>query len=188
MNTVVDRRQFLISATAVGGSLAIGVRTLRAGEARSSPIPRVNNEPWLPPETGGVEVNPWVIIGADSSVTIVVNQSEVGQGVLTSNPMMICEELECDWSKVRSVYADPNRHVRENNLYDHLRTDSSSSVRLGRELYQKVGANARERLRLAASLRWDCLVSEVVAKDGMLTRCSTGQTLTSATWRRRPHK
>src|SRR5258708_13153470 len=84
-------------------------------------------------------------------ILIRVNQSDLGQGVLTSNPMMICEELECDWSKVQSVYAEPNRHIREHNLYDHLHTEASSSVRLGRALYQQAGASARERLKPAAA-------------------------------------
>ena len=54
----------------------------------------------------------------------------------------------------RAVYADPHRHVRERNRYDHLVTTSSSSVRLGRALYQQVGASARERLKAAAAEQW----------------------------------
>ena len=87
---------------------------------------------------------------------------------MTSNPMMICEELECDWSKVQAVYADANRHVRENNIYDHLHTDGSSSVRLGRVLYQQAGASARERLKAAAAQQWGVPVAEVTAKNGVL--------------------
>ena len=106
-----------------------------------------------------------------------VNQSEVGQGVLTSNPMMICEELECDWSKVQSVFADPNRHIRENNAYRRLYTAASSSVRLGRELYQQAGASARERLKAAAAQEWGVPVEEVRTANGVLSHSPTGRTL-----------
>lgn len=176
----IHRRDFLIGSTVVAGGLAVGVVAF-ATEEQQSPLAtfqRVNARPWLPSREGGLEINPWVVIAPDSSVTIVVNQTDVGQGVLTSNAMMICEELECDWSKVSSVYADPNRHARENNLYDHLHTDSSSSVRLGRELYQKVGANARERLREAAARRWNVSSGEVSIKNGVLTHEPTQRSLT----------
>ena len=93
------------------------------GRARAS---AGQSQPWLPPAEGGVEINPWIVIGEDDRVLIRVNQSEVGQGVLTSNPMMICEELECDWSKVQSMFADPNRHVRENYAYRRLYTAAAA--------------------------------------------------------------
>jgi isoquinoline 1-oxidoreductase beta subunit len=138
---------------------------------------RVNPQPWLPPAEGGVEINPWIVIGEDDRVLIRVNQSEVGQGVLTSNPMMICEELECDWSKVQAVFADPNRHIRENNSYRRLYTAASSSVRLGRELYQQAGASARERLKAAAAQEWRVPVEEVATANGVLSHPPTGRTL-----------
>ena len=152
MGNEIDRRQFIVATAALGGGMALwlhGCGQQPVEDALS--LARVNPEPWLPPSEGGVEINPWIVIGEDDRVLIRVNQSEVGQGVLTSNPMMICEELECDWSKVQSVFADPNRHVRENNAYRRLYTAASSSVRLGRELYQQAGASARERLKAAAA-------------------------------------
>jgi len=117
------------------------------------------------------------VIAPDDRVLIRVNQSDLGQGVLTSNPMMICEELECEWSKVQSVYAEPNRHVKEHNLYDHLHTEASSSVRLGRVLYQQAGASARERLKAAAAQVWGVPAGEVDAKNSVLTHRPTGRTL-----------
>ena len=144
MVTDLDRREFLITTAIIGGGMALSLHIPETQGAESAGA-RLNARPWLPPSEGGVEVNPWIVIGPDDRVLIRVNQSELGQGVMTSNPMMICEELECDWSKVQSVYAEPNRHVREHDLYDHLHTEASSSVRLGRALYQQAGASARER-------------------------------------------
>jgi isoquinoline 1-oxidoreductase beta subunit len=117
------------------------------------------------------------VIGPDDRVLIRVNQSELGQGVMTSNPMMICEELECDWSKVQSVYADPNRSLRDQIPYNRLRTGASSSVRLGRVAYQQAGASARERLKTAAAEEWRVPVSEVETSNGVLTHKASGRTL-----------
>jgi isoquinoline 1-oxidoreductase subunit beta len=175
--TQSNRREFLIATAAVGGGMALALY-LREGRTEPQTVGnRVNSRPWLPPAEGGVEINPWVVIGPDDRVLVRVNQSELGQGVLTSNPMMICEELECDWAKVQAVYADPNRHIRQNRAYDHLHTDASSSVRLGRVLYQQAGASARERLKAAAAQRWGVPVAEVTTKDGVLTHNSTGRRL-----------
>ena len=177
MTTAIDRRTFLVATAAVGGGMGLWLYLKDAESAVEIVRSRVNAKPWLPPTEGGVEVNPWIVIAPDDRVLIRVNQSELGQGVLTSNPMMICEELECDWSKVESVFADPNRHLREKKLYDRLLTSASSSVRLGRVLYQQVGASARERLKAAAALEWGVPVAEIETKNSVLTHKPTGRTL-----------
>jgi isoquinoline 1-oxidoreductase beta subunit len=176
MTNDMDRREFLVTTAVVGGGLALSL-TLPQARAAEAVKSALNPRPWLPPIEGGVEVNPWIVIGPDDRVLIRVNQSDMGQGVLTSNPMMICEELECDWSKVQSMYAEPNRHVREHDLYDHLHTEASSSVRLGRVLYQQAGASARERLKAAAAQEWKVPATEVEAKNSVLTHKPTGRTL-----------
>ena len=79
--------------------------------------------------------------------------------------------------QVQSVYAEPNRHIREHDLYDHLHTEASSSVRLGRVLYQQAGASARERLKAAAAERWSVPVSEIEAKNSLLAHVPTGRVL-----------
>jgi isoquinoline 1-oxidoreductase beta subunit len=175
--TQIDRREFLIATAAVGGGMALSAYLADAPAAEDIAVGRVNARPWLPPADGGVEVNPWIVIGPDDRVLIRVNQSDLGQGVLTSNPMMICEELECDWAKVQSVYADPNRHIKQHDLYDHLHTEASSSVRLGRVLYQQAGASARERLKAAAALEWGVPVAEIETKNSVLTHKASGRTL-----------
>ena len=172
MANKMDRREFLVTTAVVGGGLALSL-TLPEAHAAEAVKGAVNVRPWLAPTEGGVEVNPWIVIGPDDRVLIRVNQSDMGQGVLTSNPMMICEELECDWSKVQSMYAEPNRHVREHDLYDHLHTEASSSVRLGRVLYQQAGASARERLKAAAAQEWKVPVAEIDTAMTNICRCGT---------------
>ena len=59
------------------------------------------------------EINAWLTIAPDDTVTIRVAQTEMGTGVFTSCPMMVAEELQCDWSKVRAEYASPHRNFVE---------------------------------------------------------------------------
>src|SRR5258707_6602139 len=168
----------MVATAAVAGGMALSLYLPDALAAETAIAGNtVSARPWLPPVEGGVEVNPWIVIAPDDRVLIRVNQSDLGQGVLTSNPMMICEELECDWSKVQSVYAEPNRHIREHNLYDHLHTEASSSVRLGRALYQQAGASARERLKAAAAAEWNVPASEIEAKNSLLPHKASGRSL-----------
>ena len=98
----VSRREFLKATGMAGGGLmlAIGLGErgamggrLAAAEEAAAPAPKI-----YPPAA-------FVRIGEDDRVTIVVGKLEFGQGVLTSMPMLIAEELDCDWSKVRSEHA-----------------------------------------------------------------------------------
>jgi isoquinoline 1-oxidoreductase beta subunit len=100
-------RRDILSASAAG-ALVIGFRVPRAKAQIIDP----EGAAWaLEPEQD--EVNAWVIVAPDNSVTIRIAQTEIGQGVWTSNAMMVAEELQCDWSKVRPEYASVNRDARE---------------------------------------------------------------------------
>ena len=128
----ISRRQFFISTAAVGGALVLGFRL----PSRTAQAANVAPEPWTSPVAGGQEVNAWLIIGSDDTVTIRVAQSEMGQGVFTSMPMLVAEELECDWTKVRAEYASVNRSLRQNRVYQRMSTGGSRAVRGSREYLQ----------------------------------------------------
>ena len=106
--TDMNRRDFLSTATAVGGAMVIGF-WMPAREAKAA---AVEAQPWYR-GSDAPEINAWLTIAPDNTVTIRVAQTEMGTGVLTSCPMMVAEELQCDWTKVRSEYASANRNVRE---------------------------------------------------------------------------
>src|SRR5690606_10945245 len=168
------------------------------------------------------EVNAWIVIEPDDTVTIRIAQTELGQGVWTSNAMMVAEELQCDWSKVRPQYASVNRDAREmappwtlevpgdgardprgggepafrnrartgvsgipDSLYRRMRTNEAASVRDGRYYLQLAGAEARERLLLAAANDWGVPVGELTAKDSVITHGPSGRT---TTYRRIAHR
>jgi isoquinoline 1-oxidoreductase beta subunit len=128
----IDRRQFLLTTSVVGGAFVLGfVLPSRRIEAAV-----IAEKPWTSSTTGGTEVNAWLVIGSDDTITIRVAQSEMGEGVFTSMPMLIAEELACDWTKVRAEYASVNRSLRENRVYQRMATNGSGAVRRSREYLQ----------------------------------------------------
>jgi isoquinoline 1-oxidoreductase subunit beta len=177
-NRELSRREFVVTVATVGGGLALGLSFPKSDVRRAADIAKISGRPWESlAGKADIEVDPWVVIAPDDTVTIRVGQSEMGQGVITSCAKMLAEELECDWSKVRAEYVSVNRHFRENRVYKRLVTTSSSSVRLGRPYLQQAGASARERLMAAAAQTWGVPRAELTVKDSVITHKPTGRTL-----------
>src|ERR687885_2377685 len=167
----INRRQFLISTAAVGGSFVLGFYLPR----RTAQAVDIAAKPWTPPVEGGQEVNAWLIIGSDDTVIIRVAQSEMGQGVFTSMPMLVAEELECDWTKVRAEYASANRSLRQNRVYQRMGTGGSRAVRASREYLQQARASARARLIAAAAQQWGVPASACQAENSMVIHPASGR-------------
>jgi isoquinoline 1-oxidoreductase beta subunit len=167
----INRRQFLFTTSVVGGAFVLGfVLPSRRVEAAT-----IAEQPWTSPTTGGTEINAWLIIGSDDTITIRVAQSEMGEGVFTSMPMLIAEELACDWTKVRAEYASVNRSLRENRVYQRMATNGSGAVRRSREYLQQAGASARGRLIAAAAQQWGVPASECRAENGRIMHPASGR-------------
>src|SRR5213594_650474 len=195
--TEMDRREFLATTAAVGGAMVLGFWLPPSAQAASVPVAA---QPWYR-EATVPEINAWITIAPDDTVTIRVGQTELGTGVFTANPMMVAEELQCDWKKVRAEYATANRDAREKapewtlkvpgngesdpggaapvelenakGVYRRMIIHSSGNVRESRYYLQLAGAEARERLLLAAANEWGVPVSELVAKDSVITHAKT---------------
>ena len=157
----VTRRHFLKVSAAAGGGLLIGFHIPETFAAT------VNAKPWTTPPQGA-EINAWLAIDADGNVTIRVPHTEMGQGALTAVSMMIAEELDVDWTRVRAVFADPNRHLRNGNEYKSMNTSGSAVVRRQHPHIMQAGASARERLKEAAARAWGVERSRIEAKLGTL--------------------
>jgi isoquinoline 1-oxidoreductase subunit beta len=167
----LNRRQFLLTTSVVGGAFVLGfVLPSRHVEAAA-----IAEQPWTAPTQGGAEVNAWLIIGSDDTVTIRVAQSEMGEGVFTSMPMLVAEELACDWQKVRAEYASANRSLRENRVYQRMATGGSGAVRRSREYLQQAGASARVRLITAAAQQWGVPANECRAEQGTVVHSASGR-------------
>src|SRR5262250_1807820 len=174
----MDRRDFIVTTLTVGGGFALALAFPRSQAAGAVNAAKIPDKPWESlVGNADTEINAWLVIAPDDTVTIRVAQSEMGQATFTSWAKMIVEELECDWSKVRAEYASVNRHFRENKVYQRMQTNSSSSVRVSRQYLQQAGASARERLMAAAAERWHVPRSELTVKAGVITHTPTGRSV-----------
>ena len=114
----------------------------------------------------------FVSIAPDGTVTIVCHRSEMGQGVRTGMPLIVADEMEADWSRVKVAQA-PGDEVK----YGNQDTDGSRSTRHFIEPMRQVGAAARMMLEAAAAKRWGVEVSDVEAKNHEVIQKSTGKKL-----------
>jgi isoquinoline 1-oxidoreductase subunit beta len=172
--STLSRRHFILTAATAAGGFMIGIG-VAPGRARAATVPA---QPWNDDNaTAANEIDAWIAIDPDDSILIRYQRSEMGQGSMTALPMMIAEELQCDWSKVRIEYASPNRNLRENKVYGAMFSHGSQSVRLSQKKMQQVGASARERLIAAAAARWNVPASECSAAQSVVTHKTSGQSL-----------
>ncbi|MDO9488644.1 MAG: molybdopterin-dependent oxidoreductase [Sphingomonadaceae bacterium] len=164
---MLDRRSFLVTTATVTGGFALSL------------TPALANQP-----TGAaVELNPWVVITADNIVTIRVATPEIGNGAMTQAALAIAEELECDWSTIRTEQASTTRDYLSYGGYSPIHPAAAffggrSTMGQRTKAMQQVGASARERLKAAAALRWNVPASEIVAEKSTLTHRATGRKLT----------
>jgi len=143
MNGIIklDRRYLLKTGVALGGGLVLACYF-------SFPSPAGATEPPAP-----FAPNAFLRVGTDGSVTIINNKSEMGQGVYTALPMIVAEELDCDWQKVR-VEAAPVAPIYNHTLFGSQVTGGSTSVRTEWQRLAQAGAAARAMLVAAAAQTW----------------------------------
>ncbi|WP_437656929.1 molybdopterin cofactor-binding domain-containing protein [Sorangium sp. So ce1182] len=153
----VSRRDFLQAAAGSAAGLLLSFyvpQGVRAAPKAAQPQPP--------------SPNAFVRIGTDDSVTVVLAHSEMGQGIWTGLAMLIAEELECDWSKVRSEHA-PAAAVYGHPVMNFQMTGGSSSTNGEFERYRTVGAMAKDMLVRAAAARWKVAPATCVAAKGVIT-------------------
>lgn len=152
---MTTRRDFLTTVSAAGTGLLIGFRLPRHLAAAQRAF------------IGEGDLNAWIRIGSDEQVTLFVSESEMGQGVLTSLPMILAEELDVDWSRVRS------EHALADQRYGNQSTGGSSSVRGDYETLRKAGAAARQLLIAAAAAEWGVPAAECATEPGVVIHAKT---------------
>ena len=157
------RRQFLQSCAALGAGLVLGF-TLPSALAATAGA--------RDPD----DTNAWLRIAPDGAVTIMVPSAEIGQGVFTSAPMLIAEELECDWQQVRAELA-PTDPVYNNRMFKVQATASSTSARWSFEPLRRIGATARVMLVQAAAQSMGVPVAECQARRGRVHHGASGRSL-----------
>ncbi|WP_164156738.1 xanthine dehydrogenase family protein molybdopterin-binding subunit [Sandarakinorhabdus rubra] len=147
-----SRREVLKAAALAGGGLSLGWQL--SGAKASVP--------------GALSA--FVIIGADGSIRITAHQPEIGQGVKTSFPMMIAEELDVDWNQVTVEQAPGNRAV-----YGVQLAGGSSATPTQFERMRRLGASARAMLIAAAAKAWNVPAAEITTGSAMLHHKASGR-------------
>ena len=152
----VSRRTFLATSAAAGGALVVGL-TLRgrlhqfSSDASSDPF------------------DAWIRIHPDGQIHLVLNKSEMGQGVFTALPMILAEEAEIDFSRITVIQAD-----------NADGTGGSGSVWEGYKPLRQAGAQVRETMIAAAARRWSVRAAECRARDSQVMHTPSGRVLSYA--------
>lgn len=181
MNAPMDlsRRSFLKLCALAGGGLALGVYVPAFG--RNGPGAAIQS---TAPKGPLFAPNAFVQITPDNVVTIIVGKSEMGQGVLTALPMLVADELDADWDRVRLIQA-PAANAYKNPHTGMQSTGGSSSVSSSWEPLREAGAAARAMLMTAAARQWGVAPDQVKTAKGVVhgpggKTLSYGQVATAA--------
>ncbi|GAC1623388.1 MAG: xanthine dehydrogenase family protein molybdopterin-binding subunit [Candidatus Acidiferrum sp.] len=159
-----SRRAFLKTGAAATGGLCIAgfIPELAPKSARASLAVGDDFSP-----------NAFLRISPDDTVTVIANHSEMGQGVYTSIPMVLNEELEADWSKIK-VEAAPVDPVYNHTVYGVQMTGGSSSTPSEWERLRKMGAMGRVLLLHAAAQKWNVDPSTCHVEKGVVMHAASG--------------
>jgi len=172
---IIPRRAFLLGLNLAIGGLAVGL---------SAAAQKPTNEPGKPPgpkpdvasqsvesNAPGLNPNVFVHVGPDGAVTIVCHRSEMGQGIRSSLPVLIADELGAAMARVTIRQADGDKAYGDQN------TDGSNSIRGIYEDMRLVGATARTMLIAAAAQQWRVPPEQCIAKDHVVTHVPTRRSL-----------
>ncbi len=158
----LNRRSFL-KVSATGGALLVGGYLPGLRESGTA-------------EAAGLfEPNVWVKIGADDSVTIMLSQLEMGQGVMTSMPMLVAEELDVDWNKIKTEWVPADPKYGNPNFGGAQLTAGSNSVRGMWKLLREAGATARVMLVAAGAQTWGVAANTCSTEKGEVIHKASGR-------------
>jgi len=193
----LSRRKFLLTGAALGGGLLVGLHVATRRDLLGDPSV-------FPAHDGEVALNAWLKIATDGTVTVAVPRSEMGQGVYTSLPMLVADELGAEWGSVRfeqspieRVYGNvktmadglPLDPLDEGTFANFARwaakrmgaglglqlTGGSSSIQDAWEPMRTAGAVAREMLIAAAAKRWGVEATDCEARNGQVVHNASGR-------------
>jgi isoquinoline 1-oxidoreductase beta subunit len=149
MTIGLDRRAFLFAGAAAGGGLWVGL-----DEAVADTLPNLS-------------MNPWVKITTDNRIIITSHNPEIGQGIKTSIPMLVAEELDVDWAQVEIVQA-----LADASVYGRQVAGGSMATTLQYDTLRRVGAGARAMLVTATAAAWGVPAAEITTGRAMLRHAS----------------
>jgi isoquinoline 1-oxidoreductase beta subunit len=146
LNTGINRRHFLQVTSSTTAGLSLGFFVPERASAANAP-----------------QLNVWVEIEPGDTIVIRYARAEMGQGSMTSAPMIIAEELDADWKKVRVEYATAHDNLRSKRAYGDMASVGSRTIRNSQAYLRQAGATARHMLVAAAAQQWGVPTSECKA-------------------------
>jgi len=163
--SILNRRSFLQVSAAAGGGLLVATYL----------------HPWTDGETleaaGSFEPNVWIKVNADDTVRIMLTMLEMGQGVMTSMPMLVAEELDFDWTKIKTEWAGADPRYGNPNFGGQQLTAGSNSVRGMWKVLREAGATARVMLVTAAAQTWGVAENTCTTDKGEVIHQASGRRL-----------
>ena len=175
--TLSSRRAFLKATALAGGGLLLGV-SWPAAAAKLAGAAKAN------PGADQIALTAWVRVTRDNRVTLIVSQAEIGQGISTTLPAILADELGADWDSV-ALETAPYDPAYANPKYKWMFTGNSESIQAFYDHMRQMGAAARTMLIQAAASRWDVPVAECRAERSAIvhvsgTRLSFGEVAVEA--------
>jgi isoquinoline 1-oxidoreductase beta subunit len=158
----LDRRQFIVGLAA-GGGLALGCGLPRGNDSARA--------------EAGATVGIWAVIYPDDTTVVRIARSEMGQGTRTGLAQLVADELDADWSKVRTEYVAPEVNLAHERAWGDMSTGGSRGIRGSVDYVRRGGAVARAMLLGAAAERWGVPVGECSAANSVITHTPSGRTL-----------
>src|SRR5262245_28917779 len=159
----ITRRQVMVGAAGLTFALALPGKAAQAAAQASERV--------------GKALNPWLSIAPDGTITIMSAATEMGQGSMTSLPLVLAEELDADWSKVRVVPVPPIDKLYANPAYGMIYTAGSNAVRVYFQPMRTFGAQARRVLLDNASKKLGVPVEELTTEPSVVVHAKSGQRL-----------
>lgn len=160
-SSATTRRGFLQTGAAAAGGLMVGLHL-----------------PALAADAEVKEINAWVVVAPDETVTVRIARSEMGQGTLTGLAQLVAEELDCDWARVRTEYPTPGQNLARKRVWGNFSTGGSRGIRESNEYVRKGGAAARMMLVQAAANTWQVPAAECSVSRGVISHKASGRQTT----------
>jgi len=158
-----SRRDFLKMSAITGGGLVLGFNWFSSDANAATVFTSV--------APGDINFNSYLSIATDGTITILSPNPELGQNIITSFPMVVAEELEADWKKVKVVQANLD------NKFDRQLTGGSGAVPHSWKLLRNAGATAKFMLIEAAAKKWGVSASECFASESFVIHRASGKKL-----------
>ena len=176
----LPRRRFIVDSALAGGGFALGMSL----SGRALAVPAASGLAAVTALGGsfganaaGAEVTVWVVVQADDHCVIRIARSEMGQGTLTGLAQLVAEELECDWSKVKTEFPTPGQSLARKRAWGEMGTGGSRGIRTSEDYVRRGGAAARIMLMQAAATRLGVPVSELAVERGVIRHAASGRSL-----------